>query len=315
MKNKIIIASLLMASVLCLASCGEKKSDTETGSDTASVEAVIPEKDADGNKIEIVEVTDAQGEVVKDENDKPVTELEIVDEKGEVITEANGEKAKPNIPAQIASKSPSGNSSNNNSNNNNNNSSSNNSSNSSGGSNNSSAGGNSSSNNSSSASDHDAETAAKTVSFLWLGPQETRDGDVIFKGITSDTDVMEITFKVKEGAKNGKYEIKMYSDPSCSSTFCNQAVQSLDIEYCTGTIGVNEDVSETKPGSGLSFVIGSGSAKPGETVTIKCSVRNIPEEIIAFNSFLSYDDSVLEPVSAVGLGVVGSTGDFTTNVN
>ena len=106
MKKRIFICAVLMASALCLAACDAATPDPssspagQSSEDSVQNDEYIPEKDADGNTIEVVEVTDAQGEVVKDDSGNPVTELNIVDDKGAVITDASGNKAKPNIPAK-----------------------------------------------------------------------------------------------------------------------------------------------------------------------------------------------------------------------
>ena len=175
MKKRIFICAVLMASALCLASCdGVSSPDPaspagqSSDSDVQNNDEYIPEKDADGNTIEVVEVTDAQGEVVKDEAGKPVTELNIVDEKGAVITDASGNKAKPNIPSQLSKTSPSPSASAGNGSNGNNNSNVNNA-------------GNSSS----------SKASDELVAFLWYGDSKVVNGKAKFDCITSDTDILE----------------------------------------------------------------------------------------------------------------------------
>lgn len=302
MKKKILIAALLMASALCITSCNSSKNEEQsaTSFDTTA-EQVIPEIDDDGNKIEIIQVTDAEGAAVTDADSKPVTELAVVDDNGVVITEANGQNKKPNI----SSNSSSGNSSNNNSNSGSSNGNSN---------NNSSNNSSDSNNNSNSSENNSTDSSLSKVAFLWFGDSKKVDNTLVYDGIKEDTEVMEITFKIKESAKSGKYEIKLYEDGQCSTSFCDADVNDIAVQFCTGTIGVNEEVSETQAGSGCSFVISSVKGAPGDTVTVKCALRNVSREIAAFNSYLSYDSSALEAVSVTKTGFLASSGDFTTNI-
>jgi hypothetical protein len=308
MKKRIFICALLMASALCIASCDgvsspDPASPAGQSSDSSTQnDEYIPEKDADGNTIEVVEVTDAQGEVVKDDAGKPVTELNIVDDKGAVITDASGNKAKPNIPSKPTKTSPSpsasaGNGSNGSNSDNGNNS------------------------NNSNGNDAGNSTPSKAsnelVAFLWYGDSKVVNGKAKFDCITSDTDILEITFKIKDGAKNGKYEVKYYEDGDHSSSFCDDSddIQSIPVTYVAGVIGVNESVSDNAvPSSGLAFAVSSAEGKPGDTVTVKCSLKNVSTPVAAFNSYLSYDTSVLEPVAVKNIGFIEKSGNFTCNV-
>ncbi|MBQ5989331.1 MAG: hypothetical protein IJL67_07530 [Oscillospiraceae bacterium] len=302
MKKRIFICAVLMASALCLASCDgvspDPASSTAGQSSDSSTQndEYIPEKDADGNTIEVVEVTDAQGEVVKDEAGKPVTELNIVDDKGTVITDASGNKAKPNIPSKPTKTSPSPSASAGNGSNGNNSSNN---------------GGNDSGNSTPS------KASDELVAFLWYGDSKVVNGKAKFDCITSDTDILEITFKIKDGAKNGKYEVKYYEDGDHSSSFCDDSddIQSIPVTYVAGVIGVNESVSDNAiPSSGLTFAVSSAEGKPGDTVTVKCSLNHVSTPVAAFNSYLSYDTSVLEPVSVKNVGFIEKSGNFTSNV-
>lgn len=317
MKKRILISAIIMASVLCLASCSDVKPDTSTSTpslQSSEGEEYIPEKDADGNKIEVVEVTDAQGEVVVDDAGKAVTELNIVDEKGAVITDAEGNKAKPNIPSNPAKASPSASNSGGNGNASNNSSSSNNSNNSNS-SNNSSNSNNTSNNSGNSNNNSSAADNVSLISFMWFGDSEKVDDQLKFTGVEADTDIMEITFKVKDNAPDGKTEIKEYSSNGRSTSFCDDEPKDIPIEISTGVIGINEEVSETASGSGFSFVISSASAKPGDTVTLKCSLKNVTKSVAAFNSNLSYDSDVLEAVSVKKIGFVETNGEFSAKIN
>lgn len=302
MKKNILISSLLIvAAAVTFTSCtssGGSSSTTVADNSTSASDNAIPEKDDDGNKIEVIEVTDAAGAVVKDENDKPVTELAIVDSNGVVITDANGQNAKPNI---------SSNGSNNNSNNSNN-------------SNNNSSNNNNNSSNSNNAAEEvipksDPVTVSEDiVAFLWFGNSKAVNGKAVFQEITSDSDVIEMTFKVKDSAKNGKYEIRYIEDSDHSSSFCDQNVNSLPVNFCSGYIGVGEDVSTASAGNGLSFVISSAKANPGDTVTLTCSLKNVSNGIVAFNSYFAYDANALEPVSITALSSISEKGEFTTSL-
>ena len=306
MKKRIFICALIMASALCLASCDGASPDPASSpagqssdSSAQNNEEYIPEKDADGNTIEVVEVTDAQGEVVKDDSGKPVTELNIVDDKGAVITDASGNKAKPNIPSQLSKTSPSPNASAGNGSNDSNGNNSNNN------------GGNDAGNSTPSKSNDEL------VAFLWYGDTQVVSGATKFKCIPSDTDLLEITFKIKDGAKNGKYEINYYDDDTLGSSFCDDSddIKTIPVTYVPGVIGVNESVSDNAvPSSGLVFAISSAEGKPGDTVTVKCSLKNVSTPVAAFNSYLSYDTSALEPVSVKNIGFIENSGNYTCNI-
>ena len=300
MKKRIFICAVLMASALCLAACDQATPDPssspagQSSEDSVQNDEYIPEKDADGNTIEVVEVTDAQGEVVKDDSGNPVTELNIVDDKGAVITDASGNKAKPNIPAKPSKSSASPSPANNGSN-----------------------GNNGSSGNSNDNSAQPVKQSNELVAFLWYGDSKPVGGKAKFECITSDTDILEITFKIKDGAKNGKYEVKYYEDSDRASSFCDDSddIKSIDVTYVPGVIGVNETVSDNAvPTSGLVFAMTSADGKPGDTVTIKCSLKNVTTPVAAFNSYLSYDTSALEPVSVKNIGFIENSGNFTSNV-
>ncbi len=299
-----------MTSALCFASCENTSPDGtvstsspsagQPSDDSAQNDEYIPEKDADGYKIEVAEVTDAQGDVVKDDAGNPVTELNIVDDKGAVITDASGNKAKPNIPAKPSksSASPSGADNGNNGGN----------------------GSNGNNGNSESSENNAAplKPADELVAMLWYADVANVNGKAVFKNITSDTEILDITFKIKDGAKNGKYEIQFFEDSDRSPSFCNDGdpIKDLDIKYIPGYIGVNETAEDTAvPDSGLSFAVTSASGKPGDTVTVKCSLKNVTEPIAAFNAYLAYDTSALEPVSVSKTGFISTSGVFSSNIN
>ncbi len=295
MKKRIFISALLMASALCMTACSgaptPDRPDTETSSVTSADNSVqnssedesyIPEKDADGYAIEAVPVTDAQGASVTDAAGNAVTELNIVDEKGAVITDASGNKAKPNLPSKppVAASPSAGNNQ-----------------------------------NGASGEVTEAQKEIPLISFLWLGDAKKEGNDVVYKSISSDTDVMEVTFKVKDNAKDGTYEISCFSDPRHSTTFCNKDVSSIDVTCCNGTVGINTEVTETAvPENKCSFVISGASAKPGDEIKIICSLKNVSEPVVAFNSSLSYDADVLEPVAVKKIGFIAENGDFTSNI-
>lgn len=285
MKKNILIASLLMAA-LSLTACSSvenpsttttnvKDSGSVSDSDSASdasdaadlydeilnvpfTELVVPETDKEGNKIEVIQVTDAAGAAVKDEFENPVTELAIVDDKGTIVTDAQGQNVKPNVELTPVSRS--------------------------------------------------------SLAFLWFGNTKSVNGKTLFQEITEDGDVIELTFKVKDNAPEGVYDISHLSDAGHSSSFCDQDVESLDIQYCTGYISVGRDAKESEPGSGLSFVVSSAQAKAGDTVTLKCSLKNVSKGIVAFNSYFKYDDNALELVSINALDSISSKGEFTTSM-
>ena len=320
MKKRLIISLfLLCAAVFSMTSCSKTAKPDTSSSEQAEVQ--IPEKDADGNDIKVLEVTDSQGVVVTDENKKPVTEIAAVDKSGNIITDSEGKVSKPKLP-EVANK-PSGgnNNSNNNSNNGNNNSNnSNNNSNNNNSSNNSNNNNNNNNNNSNNNSDisddifvaGDSEYAA----FLWFSDAKKSGNDFVFNSVKEDGDVVEMKFKIKSGAKKGKYEIKSINESGHDSAFCDADAKGFDITFCPGYIGVGTEVSETAvPDGNTAFVISSASGQQGDTVTITGSVKNLGEkELAAFNAYIAYDHDALELVSLNRTGTIASSGDFASNV-
>ena len=69
----------------------------DKSSNNSVTEAPVPEKDNDGSKITVIEVTDAENKPVTNSDKSKVTELAVVDDKGNVITDDKGENVKPNI--------------------------------------------------------------------------------------------------------------------------------------------------------------------------------------------------------------------------
>ena len=307
MKKRLIISLfLLCAAVFSMTSCSKTAKPNTSSSEQAEVQ--IPEKDADGNDIKVLEVTDSQGVVVTDENKKPVTEIAAVDKSGNIITDSEGKVSKPKLP-EVTNKPSGGNNNSNNNNNNNNNSSNN--------SNNSNNNNNNNSNNNSDISDDifvagDSEYAA----FLWFSDTKKSGNDFVFNSVKEDGDVVEMKFKIKSGAKKGKYEIKSINESGHDSAFCDADAKGFDITFCPGYIGVGTEVSETAvPDGNVAFVISSASGQQGDTVTITGSVKNLGEkELAAFNAYIAYDHDALELVSLNRTGTIASSGDFASNV-
>lgn len=71
--------------------------NNNSNDDAAVSEAPVPEKDDDGSKISVIEVTDSNNAPVTNKNGSKVTEIAIVNDKGQVITDAKGNNVKPNI--------------------------------------------------------------------------------------------------------------------------------------------------------------------------------------------------------------------------
>ena len=308
MKKRLIISLfLLCAAVFSMTSCSKTAKPDTSSSEQAEVQ--IPEKDADGNDIKVLEVTDSQGVVVTDENKKPVTEIAAVDKSGNIITDSEGKVSKPKLPEVTNKPSGGNNNSNNNSNNGNNNNNN--------SSNNSNNNNNNNSNNNSDISDDifvagDSEYAA----FLWFSDTKKSGNDFVFNSVKEDGDVVEMKFKIKSGAKKGKYEIKSINESGHDSAFCDADAKGFDITFCPGYIGVGTEVSETAvPDGNTAFVISSASGQQGDTVTITGSVKNLGEkELAAFNAYIAYDHDALELVSLNRTGTIASSGDFASNV-
>jgi len=109
-KSTMLAISLICAFSLALAGCNDndsKKSGTSvvtkepgnsnSSSDKDTTEVTIPEKDDDGSKITVFDVTDTEGNTVTDSKGAPVTTLALVDDDGKAITDAKGNYVAPNI--------------------------------------------------------------------------------------------------------------------------------------------------------------------------------------------------------------------------
>lgn len=104
-KNKRTVLAILLSGLMAVsfASC-EKKTGNTTVQDNSSAEvtsAPAAETDSDGSMITYVSVTDADGKVVTNADNKPVTEAVLADNKGNIITDANGKNVAPNIKERI----------------------------------------------------------------------------------------------------------------------------------------------------------------------------------------------------------------------
>lgn len=106
---------------------------------------------------------------------------------------------------------------------------------------------------------------------------------------TTNGTVATISFKVKENAADGDYEIKLSADPE---DLFNSNYDDVDFKLVSGMITVGEDPEKAalyKP----SVTVSATDAKQGETGTIKVNMNNNPG-IIAWRLGLDYDSDAIE---------------------
>ncbi len=106
-KARITAVALVCILTVSLAACNKnKKVDSTTtvvnntnkaGDSTSVPEYTYPEKDSNGNKITMVEVTDKDGKKVTDTKGSAVTQVGVLDKNGAVITDQKGALVTPSL--------------------------------------------------------------------------------------------------------------------------------------------------------------------------------------------------------------------------
>lgn len=144
----------------------------------------------------------------------------------------------------------------------------------------------------------DAAGTAGNGAALWIGVfKRAEDGSMPAKGLTDDCDIFSVTFRIKEDAEDGIYHFFFISNDQYSASFADKDLTDYQPVYCDGVIGINTEVPETEHGNEFSLVAESLSAVQGEYITVTCSLKNIPDEILAFNTYFKYDRSAMEMIS------------------
>lgn len=206
----------------------------------------------------------------------------VTDAAGEPVTDANGETVTEAVVVESGSNG--GNSSSGNTSNGGNSGNASNSGNSNGSDGNSSNGGNSSTNGGSSYT-----PSMKTFQGYWM--DMSLGEDYVFNG-----DFIDITFRVKDDAPDGNYEV---SGGSCD--FANYAAKSVKADFIPACITVGDATPEST-GSAQSgtFTISGDSvqAKQGDEVTVRFSISDNPG-LVALIFQARFDSNALEYVSAV----------------
>lgn len=151
------------------------------------------------------------------------------------------------------------------------------------------------------------------AAFLWLGDSFKYNDRMIFSGLDEDSDIADITFRVKENVSDGCYDLKFYNDMNHSSTFCDDDVNGYIPEAYDGVIGVNCKTEQVQYGDEFSFITGSASVKPGDTFTVTCSVKNLPVSIVALNCYIRYDRNIFELISVEAADDIKDSGEFVSS--
>ena len=247
-----------------------KKSDETTASEAIPVTEVVNVTDASGETIkdesgnvqtetvnvtEVVNVTDASGETVKDDSGNVQTEIVNVTEAPQASDPAETSSTEPDSPA----------------------------------------------------TDPPAVSDYTPVYDLckayWL--DMSQEGDFFFNG-----EFLVIEFKVREGIPDGSYPI----------TFASTDIASWDVvarepeKKINGEVAVNTQpaAQEDMPDSGFGLKINSVSAKPGDTVKVSVDLNNNPG-FCGFVIELQYDKSALEIVNTYGGADFDNAIHYVTN--
>lgn len=106
-KAKITAVAVVCMLMLSLAACNKNNNDNsnttvltntdKAGEQTGVPASTYPEKDDNGNKITMVEVTDKEGNKVTDSKGSVVTQVGILNQSGILVTEKNGALVTPSL--------------------------------------------------------------------------------------------------------------------------------------------------------------------------------------------------------------------------
>lgn len=122
-----------------------------------------------------------------------------------------------------------------------------------------------------------------------------------------DGDFVDITFKIKDDAKDGNYTLG-FSSGGDASQFANYDAEDVAVTYVDGDIAVGSasQKQEGSAGSGCTLIAGTAKGNQGDEVTVRYSISNCPG-ICAMILRVTYDTSALE---VTGYEVGSGAGDI-----
>lgn len=161
-------------------------------------------------------------------------------------------------------------------------------------------GGNSSNSNSTTTSGSNSKSTTGCKQLYWL---DTSQGGDFYP----DGDFVDITFKIKDDAKDGNYTLGFGSGGDASQ-FANYDAEDVAVTYVDGDIAVGSasQKQEGSAGSGCTLIAGTAKGNQGDEVTVRYSISNCPG-ICAMILRVTYDTSALE---VTGYEVGSGAGDI-----
>lgn len=141
----------------------------------------------------------------------------------------------------------------------------------------------------------------KSASWLWI--------DTGSEDLPGDSDIFEITFKIKDGSADGNYNVVINE-----LQICNVATDIVDAKIVDGVVtvgGAQAPSAETVSEPSISLVNVQGNA--GDTVKMKVNFSNNPG-FCAITMGINYDSSVLEIENVTNTGVLEGIGSLSMNL-
>lgn len=142
----------------------------------------------------------------------------------------------------------------------------------------------------------------KSIKWFWMD-NGTED-------ILGDSDIFEVTFKIKDGVADGNYSIVVND-----LAICNKDLEIIDAKIIDGVITVGSAQApeqETASESAITVLNTSGNA--GDEIKVKINFAKNPG-FCTIQLGLNYDSSVLEPVNVVNTGILSEVGSVVMNLN
>ncbi len=142
----------------------------------------------------------------------------------------------------------------------------------------------------------------KSATWIWI--------DSGIEDIAGDSDIFELTFKVKDGAADGNYEVVVND-----LQICNKATQIINATVADAVVtigGAQAPEQATAEGTAITLMNAKGNA--GDEIKMKVNFSKNPG-FCAIQLGVSYDSSVLEMTNVVNTGVLADIGSVTYNLN
>lgn len=142
----------------------------------------------------------------------------------------------------------------------------------------------------------------KSAKWFWM--------DTGTENFLGDSDIFEISFKIKDGTADGNYNIVIND-----LAMCNTDLAIVDAKLVDGTITVGSAdapaAQETPSETAITLVNTSGNA--GDTVKMKVKLSKNPG-FCTVQLGVNYDSSALELVDVTNTGIIAELGSVVKNL-